>query len=151
MKAPNQSIKSILLILLFCLIGVTAIDAQRIQQKRPPFNPAKFEADMEQYITTQAGLTPQEAAKFFPVYREMTKRMRTLFDEMRREHLVNLKDDKACAEAIHRQDQRDIDLKYLQQEYHSRFMKILSPSKVMRIIKAEENFHRQAFRKMRLK
>lgn len=137
--------------LLLCVMGVISVDAQRNHPRRPPFNPARFEADLEQYITMQAGLTPQESAKFFPVYREMTKRMRTLFEEMRREHLVNMKDDKACAEAIRRQDQRDIDLKYLQQEYHQRFMKILSPSKVMKIIKAEEAFHRQAFRKMRLK
>lgn len=149
--ASNQITKSFLLILVSMMLGLVSVQAQRNGHKRPPFNPAKFEADMEQYITTYASLTPQEAAKFFPVYRQMTSKMRTLFDAMRRNQLVNIKDDKACAEVIRQQDQIDIDMKYLQQEYHSRFMKILSPSKVMMVIKAEESFHRQAFRKMRLK
>lgn len=36
------------------------------QPPQPPrFNPAKFEADMEQFITTEAGLTPMEASRFF--------------------------------------------------------------------------------------
>ena len=149
--ASNKIIKSFFLILVSMMLGLVSVQAQRNDHKRPPFNPAKFEADMEQYITTYASLTPQEAAKFFPVYRQMTRKMRTLFDAMRRNQLVNIKDDKACAEVIRQQDQIDIDMKYLQQEYHSRFMKILSPSKVMMVIKAEESFHRQAFRKMRLK
>lgn len=149
--ASNKITKSFLLILVSMMLGLVSVHAQKSDHKRPPFNPAKFEADMEQYITTYASLTPQEAAKFFPVYRQMTRKMRTLFDAMRRNQLVNIKDDKACAEVIRQQDQIDIDMKYLQQEYHSRFMKILSPSKVMMVIKAEESFHRQAFRKMRLK
>ena len=40
-------------------------------------------------------------------------------------------------------------IKALQQEYHSRFMTILPPNKVFSVIKAEERFHRQAFRRMK--
>lgn len=149
--ASHKITHRFLLILISMMLGFVPVQAQKDGHKRPPFNPAKFEADMEQYITVHASLTPQEAAKFFPVYREMTKKMRTLFDAMRRNQLVNMKDDKACAETIRQQDQIDIEMKYLQQEYHSRFMMILSPSKVMRVIKAEESFHREAFKKMRLK
>ena len=39
-------------------------------------------------------------------------------------------------------------MKQLQQEYHSRFLYILPASKVLRILKAEEQFHRQAFKKV---
>ena len=31
---------------------------------RPKFDPERFEASMEQFITTKAGLTPQEAAEW---------------------------------------------------------------------------------------
>ncbi|MFQ9809366.1 MAG: hypothetical protein ACLRYB_07070 [Segatella copri] len=51
--------------------------------------------------------------------------------------------------AIRRKDELDIQLKQLQQEYHSRFMTILPPNKVFSVIKAEERFHRQAFRRMK--
>lgn len=131
--------------MLFVMVGANA----QPPKKRPPFNPAKFEADLEQFITTEAGLTPAEAAKFFPVYRQMMKRQRILFDEMRRCRLYNPKDDKACEHSIRMQDELDIQIKQLQQEYHSRFMFILPASKVLGVIKAEEKFHRQMFRKMK--
>ncbi len=132
------------------LIGILTAGAQpNMQKKRPPFDPKKFEADLEQFITSNACLTPQEAAQFFPVYRQMMKKMRMLFDEMRRYHHVNMKDNEACLEAIRKQDEIDIEMKQLQQEYHSRFITILPPTKVLGVIKAEERFHRQAFKKMR--
>lgn len=121
--------------------------AGNAKKQRPPFDPKRFEAELEQYITTHAGLTPREAARFFPVYRQMMKKMRSHFDAMRRFHYVNPKDERACMEAIRRQDELDIEMKQLQQEYHSRFLYILPASKVLRIIKAEEQFHRQAFKK----
>ena len=54
------------------------------QPPQPPrFNPAKFEADMEQFITTEVGLTPMEASRFFPLFREMQNKQRALFGKMR--------------------------------------------------------------------
>jgi hypothetical protein len=134
-------------LLLMCTLTVQAQEPP--QGKRPPFNPAKFEADLEQYITTNACLTPREAAAFFPLYRKMMKKMRSCFDEMKRYHHVNPKDNDACAEAIRRQDEADIEMKQLQQEYHQRFLLVLPANKVLAVIKAEEQFHRQAFKRVR--
>lgn len=67
------------------------------------------------------------------------KRQRMIFDEMRRLHHIDTRDNETCANAIRRQDELDVEIKLLQQEYHSRFMLILPAGKVMRIIKAEEN------------
>ena len=39
-------------------------------------------------------------------------------------------------------------MKKLQQTYHNKFMKILPAGKVMEIIKAEDQFHRNAFRRI---
>ena len=136
---------TVLMILMLCTFGV----ANGQHRKHPPFNPAKFEADLEQFITVNACLSPSQAASFFPVYRQMMKKQRALFDEMRRLRMINPKDNEACEEAIRKQDELDIQIKQLQQEYHSRFLYILPASKVLRIIKAEEQFHRQAFRNAR--
>lgn len=111
------------------------------------FDPKKFEADMEQYITSNAGLTPQEASKFFPVYREMGRKMRSIFTQQRNLRFVDPNDDKACANSISKQDELDVQLKKLQQQYHNKFMKILPASKVYKVIKAEGDFHRDQFRK----
>ena len=136
---------TVLMILLLCTFGV----ANGQHKKRPPFNPAKFEADLEQFITVNACLSPSQAASFFPVYRQMMKKQRALFDEMRRLRMINPKDNEACEEAIRKQDELDIQIKQLQQEYHGRFLMMLPANKVLSIIKAEEKFHRQIFRKMK--
>ena len=136
---------TVLMILMLCTFGV----ANGQHKKRPPFNPAKFEADLEQFITVTACLSPSQAASFFPVYRQMMKKQRALFDEMRRLRMINPKDNEACEEAIRKQDELDIQIKQLQQEYHGRFLMMLPANKVLAIIKAEEKFHRQIFRKMK--
>lgn len=136
---------TVLMILMLCTFGV----ANGQHRKRPPFNPAKFEADLEQFITVNACLSPSQAASFFPVYRQMMKKQRALFDEMRRLRMINPKDNEACEEAIRKQDEQDIQIKQLQQEYHGRFLMILPANKVLSIIKAEEKFHRQIFKKMK--
>ena len=136
---------TMLMILMLCTFGV----ANGQHKKRPPFNPAKFEADLEQFITVNACLSPSQAASFFPVYRQMMKKQRALFDEMRRLRMINPKDNEACEEAIRKQDELDIQIKQLQQEYHGRFLMMLPANKVLSIIKAEEKFHRQIFKKMK--
>ena len=136
---------TVLMILMLCTFGV----ANGQHRKRPPFNPAKFEADLEQFITVNACLSPSQAASFFPVYRQMMKEQRALFDEMRRLRMINPKDNEACEEAIRKQDELDIQIKQLQQEYHGRFLMMLPANKVLSIIKAEEKFHRQIFKKMK--
>ena len=136
---------TVLIILMLCTFGV----ANGQHRKRPPFNPAKFEADLEQFITVNACLSPSQAASFFPVYRQMMKKQRALFDEMRRLRMINPKDNEACEEAIRKQDELDIQIKQLQQEYHGRFLMMLPANKILSIIKAEEKFHRQIFKKMK--
>lgn len=142
------TVRRCLMMLMMLLTLATTVSAEG-RGKRPPFNPAKFEADLEQFITCHAGLSPREASKFFPVYRQLMKKQRMLFEEMRRYRHVNPKDNEACADAIRRQDELDIQIKQLQQEYHARFMLILPASKVLDVIRAEELFHRQMFKKMR--
>ena len=117
------------------------------QNQRPRFDPVKFQADLEQFITTQAALSPQEAAAFFPLYREMMRKRRAIFGAMRRYRHADLTDDKACEEAILKQDEADIQMKELQRSYHKKFMQVLPAGRVFQIIKAEDRFHRQAFKR----
>ena len=133
----------ILLILMFVTLAVSAQP-----DKRQKFDPAKFDADLEQFITTEVGLTPQEAAAFFPLYREMVSKQRVFFNEMKRYRHLDTNDHKACEEAIEKRDKMDVQIKELQQEYHRKFIKVLPAGKVFNIIRAEDKFHRQAFRRM---
>lgn len=130
---------SFILIAWFCLINASA--------QPPQFNPKQFEADLEQFITVNAGLTPQEAARFFPLFREMQDKQRLLFGKMRSYRHVDTNDDQASLKAIRECDNIDLQMKKIQQTYHIKFCKVLPAGKVLKIIHADEKFHRQAFKK----
>lgn len=138
-----MSLRRYIISILLVLCSVLAI-----AQEPKKFDPAQFEADLEQFVTTEARLTPAESAEFFPLYREMRKKQMAYFCDHRRWHYVDEADDKACADAIRRIDNNDLEIKRLQQAYHEKFLRILPASKVYRIIKAEEKFHRQQFKRI---
>jgi hypothetical protein len=140
MKKDIQFLKRMALGWVFVLIT-----ANLVAQDRPPFDPKKFDAEMEQFISQEACLTPQEAAAFFPLFNEMQQKQRLLFNKMKLYRHIDTNDNRACREAIKEQDEIDIQIKKIQQQYHQKFMKVLSPGKVMRVIKAEDRFHRRAF------
>jgi len=117
-------------------------------QKQKKFDPARFQAELEQFITTEAGLTPQEASEFFPVYREMMRKQRVYFDQMRRYQHIDITNDRVCDEAIRKMDEMDVEIKQIQQVYHQRFLQVLPAGKVMQVIQAENKFHRRAFKRV---
>ena len=126
------------------LMLMVVLGAQAEEQQK--FSPEKFQADLEQYITTEAGLTNDEAAKFFPLYREMQQKQRVVYNKIH--ELFKLPHDEAsCKRAIQRRDQLEIELKQIAQTYHNKFLRVLPASKVIGTIVAEDKFHRRAFRK----
>ena len=54
--------KKVLISMMFLLTGVLVCQADEPQK----FSPEKFQAEMEQFIAKEAGLTADESAKFFP-------------------------------------------------------------------------------------
>lgn len=143
----KTKIQPILKKLLFIAIAFSWAVTVSAQGNRG-FDAAKFESQLEQYITTEAGLTPQEASSFFPVYREMKRKQYALMSSERRNRFVSVDDDKACAEAIKKHDENDIAIKELIRDYHQKFLKILPANKVFKIIRAEDRYHRQALKRV---
>ena len=136
--------KKVLISMIFLLSGVLVCQADEPQK----FSPEKFQAEMEQFIAKEAGLTADESAKFFPVYREMQQKQRAVFGKMRQEGRVKPTDDASCKRLVQKRDEVELELKKIQQIYHNKFFTVLSPSKVFDVLRAEEKFHRQAFRNM---
>ena len=71
MKEDNNSmhrtrhlILIIVSVLVMTMMGLTC-HAENSQGQRPPFDPKRFEAELEQYITTHASLTPQVSSSRF--------------------------------------------------------------------------------------
>ena len=128
---------------------ILAVFAQGNPGFNPKFNPEEFNARMQQFISREAGLTPQQAAKFFPLYNEMLKKQRVLFIELNRLKRVKPVGNKACMENIKRCDEIEVQMKELQQSYHTKFMKVLPAEKVYDVINAVDKFHRHMFRNAR--
>ena len=133
--------KKILISMMCLLLGVVA-QAQEVRK----FSPEKFQAEMEQFITKEAGLTAEEAAKFFPLYREMLQKQRAIFEKVRKEGFTKPVDDATCRKLVERRDACELEQKKIQQTYHQKFFSVISPSKVFDVLIAEERFHRRAFR-----
>ena len=139
--------KKIILILAMTLGLIGGVMAQSERK----FDPARFNQELQQFITSEAGLTPQEAADFFPLYSEMRKKARVIFGEMHRLKRIKPADDAGCKENIRRRDELDLQMKELQQMYHNKFFNVLPASKVYDVLKAEDLFHRKMFKKAKAK
>lgn len=118
-----------------------------IAQGRRGFDPAKFKADLEKFITVEACLTPAEAAKFFPLYDEMNEKQRSLYDKMRELKWMKPADEESCRRVIADIDRIELEIKQLQANYHSRFLTVISAKKLFDVIRAEGKFHREAVKK----
>ena len=123
-------------VILYCLLMTLMVSAQD-QQK---FSPEKFQADLEEFITKEAHFDQQEAAKYFPLMRELQAKQRAIYARMRK--TAKPADDAKCAEAIREWDKANIELKQLDQQYHKKMMQVVSPTKVFDAIQAESRFHR---------
>ena len=117
------------------------------QGKKEKFNPQKFQAELETRIIEEANLTQQEAAKFIPVYREMSKKQHQLYKQLKSYRRLDNADEDAYKKAIVSTDDIEVKLKKIQQQYHQKFLNILPASKVYNILRIEQRFHRQEFSK----
>ncbi len=131
---------------LFVLSFVLFLSVSAFAEEPQKFSPEKFQAEMEQFITQEACLTPEEAAKFFPLLREMHQKQRAIHGQMKNECKVKPVDEAECKKAVQKRDIYEIELKNIQQTYHNKFFSVLPASKVYDVIKAEDRFHRRAFK-----
>ena len=129
---------------ILCLFIMLTLSAQQGPQR---FSPEKFQADLEQFIVKEANLTQQEAAKFLPLYREMQQKQRSIYERQRQLSTTNPTDEAGYREAIKKNDQMDLELKKLQQCYHDKFLNVMPASKVFAVIKAENRFHREMWKR----
>lgn len=131
----------------FLILAATCLTlTMSAQKKHERFDPHRFDVSLEQFVTTEACLSPVEAEVFFPLYQEYMDKQRALRKDERIHCGYKPATDKECREAIEYSDNIDIETKELQKEYHRKFMKVLPASKVYDILKAIDKFHRECFK-----
>jgi len=152
--ARNLSLRSLLArvaIAVSLLMALPALTVEVAAQRGPKFDPQRFERELEAYVVEKAGLTAQEKEKFLPVYREMRAKQRAVFDKASFRHKPNFDSEEECEEMIRQHDNNEIRLKRIQRTYHNKFLTFMPAKKVIKVIGAEDEFHRIALKKVGMK
>lgn len=106
----------------------------------------EFRARQQAFLTEKAGLTAEEAAKFFPLYFELQDRKQKLNDQAWK--LLRQGKDEQTTESQYGEildgvyDAR-VASSELERSYMKKFQKILSNKKIYLIQRAEMRFHRE--------
>lgn len=111
----------------------------------------RLEALKVAHITQELQLTPDEAQKFWPIYNEMTEKMRAIRKEQRNNRIEakNGFDEMSDAEisaVIDREFQFEQEELNVKKEYNARFKKILPIRKVAKLHMAEKSFRKKLLR-----
>lgn len=136
--------------LLLTFLALTA-SAQEQQNKRPHFSPEEFQAKQKTYITEKAGLTPEEAEAFFPLFFELQKKKFELerntrkdFKKQRGEQMT----EEECRKFVYKMADTKVEIAKLEREYTEKYLEVLPPCKLRRVQHAEGMFQRDLMKKM---
>ena len=118
----------------------------------------KIEAMRIGFITEELSLSPDQAKLFWPVYEEFKQKHDAIRSEMLHGLKMKRSGDDLLTEDVSEKDldkmmtqrfaneQKELDLKI---EYHEKFKEVLDIEQVAALYKAEHDFRRQLFERMR--
>jgi len=139
-------------LLLFCMLmlpsQITILTAQNRKMDMADYEKRKME-----YIRKEAGLTQDEAGKYFPLNNELTQKKFELH-KRHRDKVQRIKDNSNISDQEYkRMMEDDVDVKMkeaaLDKDYAIRFNKVLTPEKLYRAQQAERKFIQQEVSKFR--
>ncbi|WP_370090543.1 hypothetical protein [Ekhidna sp.] len=134
---------------LLTLIGLIACLGALAQS---PEAMAKIEAAKIALITERLELTPQQAEKFWPIYREFGKQRQEIrrdFDQARRifdPNKASEEENKKMLEMANQVKERQLKL---EREYSDRILKVITTRQLNNLRKAENDFKEMLIRRIR--
>lgn len=136
--------KRYILAIIVSVFALLPTMAQQNEGERPRFSPEQFKARMECYIRDKAGLTQEEGNKLFPLYHEMHQKQSEIFQQMhklrRAQHNQQNNDaTKTVTEIMNLK----VKLAKIEQTYYIRMCKVISGDKILKVMYAEDSFHRE--------
>lgn len=103
----------------------------------------KIQAARVAYITDQLALTPEEAEKFWPIYREFSEKRKNLRSQLR-DNRQNAEPGKSAPENDEALVARQLEIKQqelnLEKDYSARLLKVISAQKLRTLPDAERRF-----------
>lgn len=133
--------KALAKILFLSLIAISAMaqDDEDLPQPRDKKVRDKIEAARIAYITDQLQLTPQEAERFWPIYREFAEKRREIRQQMRNtaKNADPNQTDEQVVDQQFKAKQQELDL---EKDYSGRLLKVISAQKLRSLPQAERRF-----------
>ena len=111
----------------------------------------KIKAHKVAFISTELGLSAEEAQVFWPLYNEREKKLDAIREQYRPPKGKKLEDlsDKELLKAVDNRlvaRQKELDV---EKEYHGKFKEVLSIRQLAKLYHAEEEFKRKLIRMLR--
>ena len=139
-----------IMIALCCLLMTTMSFAQgNGQWQRHEFSPERYKQKLEEFVTREAGLTPEEAQRLFPMLHEMlAKQLHN--NNAQREAMRSCGENASEADyekAIKQTLALDVENKRLEQDYYKKFHSVISWKKIHAVRMALWKFQMEALRR----
>ena len=140
-------------LLLIALISLNAIaqDGPFIRKKKEQIKSLKVA-----FITSELSLTPDEASKFWPLFNAFeekqqeikTQKLKGYFNRMDEDSFDKLSDKDASA-ILSQMESNEDELYQLKKKFVISLKGVISPIKILKLKKAEENFNRKLLQQYR--
>lgn len=140
----------LLLIILF-LFSIHSFSQPKDKEKREKIRSLKVG-----FLTTELSLTPDEAAVFWPLYNAFdnkqneirSKKTKSLIDKMDNEAFAKMNEKEAFA-LLAQSESYDEDLFQNRRKFISSLKGVISPIKIIKLKKAEDNFNKKLLQQYR--
>lgn len=106
----------------------------------------RIDAQRVAFITAKLSLSPEEAAKFWPVYNEHKESLKKLRDDIERPDLIDVTDTEANL-IIERHLQMEEKKLELNRNLYKRLRTAISPKKILLLHAAEREFNRELLKR----
>ncbi|THF47445.1 sensor of ECF-type sigma factor [Flavobacterium supellecticarium] len=144
-----MTIKRILPFLLL-LLSVTVF-GQGFREKREQIKQLKVA-----FITTELGLTTEEATKFWPIYNnfdekqfELRHKKMRVFQSNMDEGAIDKMSEKEALVFLNQMENTEEELFNLKLKFIADLKTVISPTKILKLKKAEDDFNRKLLRQMK--
>lgn len=121
------------------------------QQQVGQFSPTDYRNRQKDFISKHAGLTEDEANRFFPLYYELQEKKRDLNREARQQavHPQNRPfNEEEYTKIVDNMANLDIKIAQLEKSYIDQYKKVIPASKILKVQMAEEQFNSEILKDM---
>lgn len=146
-------IKIVPILIAFISLNAMAQDGPFIRKKKEQIKSLKVA-----FITDELSLTPDEATKFWPLYNAFEDKQHEIKKQKLKGYLDRMDDnsfdkltDKEASIMLAQMESTEDELYQLKKKFVSSLKTVISPVKILKLKKAEENFNRKLLQQYRNK